>query len=173
MALQSFFAQLYAALVARLKEKVPQIRWIDMDLSQLEGYEERPPVAWPCLLIDFTTTTYNQEQQQVQWGDVSIQLRLGFAPFSQSSGTAPQAVQEKALQFWELEMKIYQALQGWCPAGNICQPLTRVSAATERRDDPIRVRSMIFSTAFEDTSASPKYTKVERPDLDLEYLKEV
>ncbi len=173
MALQSYFSLMLLSLIKRIAEKVPEIIWIDQDFGQLEHYDERPPVSFPCVLIDFNTTTYDQESQQEQIGNPNINFRLGFAPWSQSSNTAPQAVQEKALYFWELELKLYQALQGWNPVGDICQPLTRVSATTERREDPLRVRSLIFTTAFEDDTATPKYTKVPRPRLEEEFYKEL
>jgi hypothetical protein len=172
MALQSFYAQLFTGLQARIKAAVPEIRWIDQDIGQLEAYDIRPTVSFPCVLIDFPATNFQDESKQVQWGDVTIELRLAFAPFSQSSNTAPALVQEKALQFWELEMKLYQALQAWyamdAAAAPICQPLTRVSSATEKREDNIRVRSMRFTTAFQDETATPAFVKKPRPTLTIE-----
>lgn len=167
--LQSFFSLLYVGIVKRIKEKVPEIRWVDQDLGQIDFYEESPSVAWPCVLTDFNTTGYDPLMQQVQTGNVTINVRLAFAPFSQSSSTAPQAVMDKALQFWEIEMKLYQALQNWTPDDNICQPLVRISAATERRNDPIRVRTLVFTTAFEDASADRGFLKTPKPDLEEEY----
>lgn len=169
--LQSFFSLLYTGIVKRIKEMVPEIRWIDQDLGQLEFYNERPPVAWPCVLIDFPSTSYDQLLQQVQTGNIIINCRLAFAPFSQSSNTAPQAVMDKALHFWELEMKLYQALQNWNPSQDICQPLTRTTATTERREDAIRVRVISFTTAFEDSSALQKFHKEPKPALVEEYHK--
>lgn len=167
--LQSFFSLLYTGIIKRIKDQVPEVRWVDQDLGQLEYYEDRPPVAFPCVLIDFTSTNYDQLMQQVQTGNVIINCRLAFAPFSQSSNTAPQMVMDRALQYWELEMKLYQALQNWNPADDICQPLTRTTAATERREDALRVRVISFTTSFEDQSLPRQYTKTPKPPLTEEY----
>lgn len=168
---QSFYSLLFVALQARIQEQVPEIRWVDLDTGQLESYDIRPAVAWPCVLIDFPASQFTNESQLVQWGDVNIELRLGFPEFSQSSNTAPVAVKEKALKFFELESKLYKALQGWAASDQegetISQPLIRLQVATEKREDAIRVRSMVFTTAFQDASAQPEYT-VATPNLQFD-----
>lgn len=166
--LQSFFAQLFIALQERIKTAVPEIRWIDQDLGQLEYYEQRPAVSFPCVLIDFNSTTFDQESQLVQWGNVSIELRLAFPPFSSANNVAPAATKENALKYYELEQKLFVALHGWQPDSGICQPLTRISAATEKREDPFRVRSLMFTTAYEDDSATPSATNIQ-PDLEFQF----
>lgn len=171
--MNSIFSLLLVAMMKRITDMVPEIRWIDQDFGQLGHYEERPPVSFPCVLIDFNQTTYEQEFMQVQMGLLNINIRLAFAPFSNSSAITPEYVQQKALQFYEIEMRLYQALQGWNPDSDICQPLVRISASNERREDPLRVRTLVFTTAFEDNSAQKVYTKVPRPALVEEYYKTV
>lgn len=171
--MNSIFSLLLVSMMKRIDEMVPEIRWIDQDFGQLEHYEERPPVAFPCVLIDFNQTSYDQELMQVQMGTLNINIRLAFAPFSNSSSITPDFVQSKALQYYDIEMRLYQALQGWNPESDICQPLVRISASNERREDPLRVRTLVFTTAFEDSSAQKVYTKVPRPALVEEYHKDV
>jgi hypothetical protein len=165
--MNSFYAQMLLAIQNQIKQEVPEIRYIDQDLGQLEFYDERPSVSWPCLLIDFSSTTYDQIGQQVQWGKPVIQARLGFAPFSSANSLAPLGVQQKALAYYEIELRVYQALQGFT-GGDLCQPLTRIKDGAEKRNDPFRVRVMIFDTTFEDDSASQAVTSVPRPPLNLD-----
>lgn len=156
------FYSLFTAIQARIQSEVSQIRWIDMDLNQLETYQERPAVSWPCLLIDFSQVQYDNESELVQWGAYNISLRLGFPSFSNSNSLTPESVKEKALAYFEIENSINKALHGWIPTYEdgtpIAQPLIRMSAQTERRDDPlnIRVRQLIYSTVVEDHSTQPK-----------------
>ena len=42
--------ELFIALCDQLKNKVPELRWIDSDQGQL-NVSERPPVAFPCCLV--------------------------------------------------------------------------------------------------------------------------
>ncbi|MFT3750951.1 MAG: hypothetical protein QM768_21740 [Agriterribacter sp.] len=166
---QAYYSQFYPELIERIAFVVPELRWIDQDYSQLEHYNERPAVQFPCALIDFVNTTFDQLSQLVVTGSSLIQIRLAFAPFSQSSNTAPQMVLQKALNYYNYEEKLFQGLHGWMPKSGICQPLSIVSQATERRDDNIRVRLNTFSTAFDNTGAKKKYTSVPRPELIEEY----
>lgn len=160
----SLFAQLFLLLQTHIKLKVPEIRYTDLDLGQLEYYETRPAVSFPCVLIDFPSAQYSDHSFNTQWGNFSISCRLGFSPFSSANSLAPDLSKEKALQFYEIENKLYVALQTF-DAGGIIQPMTRISIATEKREDPYRVREMIFTTATEDDSAKIVYAKAQRPPL--------
>lgn len=164
--MESFHAQLFLAIQARIESEVSEIRWIDQDLGQLEFYTERPSVSWPCLLIDIGGTNYEDESQYKQDGSVSIELRLGFPPFSSAANASPKSVKENALKYYELEQKVYVALQGWQPIitvdeidEEIAQPLVRKSSVTEKRDDPYRVRVLTYATNYQDASAMPESNK--------------
>ena len=45
--------ELFIALCDQLKNKVPELRWIDSDQGQL-NVSERPPVAFPCCLVEMS-----------------------------------------------------------------------------------------------------------------------
>ena len=167
--LNSFFAQMLIALQDRIKAMVPEIREIDQDLSQIDVYEERPPVALPCVLIDFSETTYDQLGSLIEDGTVSIDLRLAFPAYSTSNSLAPLQVRENALKYYELENKLYKALHGWAPDSGICQPLARITAVTEKgREDALRVRRIVFSTMFQDGEASPATTTA-HPAIEFDF----
>jgi hypothetical protein len=159
MAQQNFFGQLYVDLSTHLKAAVPKLKWIDMDFGQLEHFEYKPEVAFPCSLVDFLAANYSNTSNLDQIGDVLVQIRLGFAPFSQSHQTAPLNVKEKALEYFTIEQEIYQAIQGW--QNSFTDPFIRVSAATDSRFEEIglRVRLLTFSTSYHDESAGTVYTK--------------
>lgn len=149
----SLFAQLFLAIQDKIVADVPEIVWIDQDLGQLESYSVRPNVQFPCVLIDFPNTVYSNNGQQVQWADIgSISIRLGFAPYTSANSEAPDISKEDALNYYELEHKLYMALEGFDADGAV-QPLNRISAQTENRDDTFRVRQLVFTTATEDDSA--------------------
>ena len=165
--MNSLFAQLFLQLQAHITAKVPEIRWIDQDLGQLEWYEMRPAVSWPCCLIDFNQTSFDQMQQGKQQGNITFTLRLGFENYSASASTAPQAVKEKSLQYYELEQKLYEAVQGF-DAGGLMQDCTRINSATEKREgDNFRVRVLTFTSLVDDSSAAQVYFKA-RPKIGFE-----
>lgn len=167
--MNSPFANLFEALQTRIKAQVPAIRWIDQDMGQLEHYAERPAVAWPCVLIDFDGWNFENMGQNCQTAEGDLIIRLAFPPFSHSNNLSP--VKDKALIFYEHEFNLHKALQGWEPvispppggAGGGFSPMTRISADTEKRDDPIRVRVIRYRLAFEDYSTAPVTTPEARP----------
>jgi hypothetical protein len=151
-----------------LKTKVPELNYINQDLGQLEYYTmDRPAVAWPCALLDMSDTNYADQLNNVQEGTAVIVVRIGFNPFSATSNLQPEEVRKKGLFYYELEQKVYQALQGW-DADGLCQPLTRIRKTTEKREeDAFRVRVLVFTTMFEDDGAQKESYKLTLP-LDIE-----
>lgn len=149
--MNSPFANIYLSLMARIKSQVPEIAWIDFDLGQLEAYDgDRPPVEWPCLLIDFASTEFAQ-MQGYQEGDTPITLRLAFDEYENTNGDTPVPVLEQAMTYLEIEHKIHQALQAWYADGLLTDALIRLSAGSEKRnDDNLRVRRLVYRGAFSD-----------------------
>lgn len=165
MPTDNYFGQLLIELSDHIKTEVPVLRMIDQDLGQLEEDDYRPKCAFPALLIDFAATTYSELSDLAQMGDVTLVLRLAFAPFSSSEQKAPMNVRQKALNYYALEQKLFEAVQGW--NNEFTQPMIRVGADTERRNDSLRVRVLTFTTNYEDYSKLPMTNKVAAP-LDLE-----
>lgn len=166
MELQSVFAQLYLALESFIEINVPEVRWIDQDLGQLEYYKERPAVNFPCVLIEFPQATYKEEGQHTQWADITVQIRLALDPLATANFEAPEHIKAMALEFYELEHKLVQQLAYFEADGKI-QPLNRMSAVTEKREDMYRVRELMFTTATEDYVAQIPANK-EAADLEIE-----
>lgn len=162
MALQSPFANLYESVMARIKEKVPQIKYIDQDMGQLENYGLRPAVAFPCLLIDTDEFEFSEQGNEPrQLADGFIIIRMGVPAWSSSSGFTPAGVREKALQYYEVENAIVKALHYWSPDG--FSRLLRRKVRTEKRDDEIRVRIIAFQVLFTDESCVKTKTTVAKP----------
>lgn len=151
MNLNSFFARYYLDLCERIREEVPEVVWIEQDFGQDTFDKWRPNVAFPAVLIDFPSTSYEGEQGLSQWGAVSLSIRLLVAPFTQSYDGAPIEVKEDALQFFELEQQLVNALHGWIPEEEYCQPLIRGGVSSNNRNDiGLRIRNLTFTTSYEE-----------------------
>jgi len=158
--MESPFATLYLALQERIKRNVRYITYIDQDLGQL-GVKPRPPVSWPCALIDFEDFRFKDLSEHVQTAKGTIVIRLGFAPHSGSSSITPADYREQALSYYDIEYHLHQALQGWSPAGECFGSLMRSSAITQPRTDGFRVRELRYKIAFDDYST--KITRLTAP----------
>ena len=90
-------------------------------------------------------------------------MRIGFNPFSGTSGVTPLEQKQKALAYYEIEQQVFTAFQGWDGNG-LCQPMTRTYGGTEKnRADLLRVRTMLFTTTFMDDTATPATIAAPRP----------
>ncbi|NDC41506.1 MAG: hypothetical protein EBZ77_08150 [Chitinophagia bacterium] len=153
--MDSIFAQLFGALKQHIAAHVAGIRYIDQDLGQLKL--DKPPVSWPCVLIDLEQMNYTPLGNNVQTGEGIVVLRLGLMAHSAASQLAPVLPTARAVKFYELEWALNQAIHGWNPlpqTGRLC----RISAATQKRNDNCRVRELRYSIAIEDFSTKWKQT---------------
>lgn len=161
-------SELFKAVLERIKLKAPEVRYIAQDVGQLEDYEVRPPVSWPCALLDIDELKYSDlGNHTTQMGEGFINIRLGLVQYTKSSNLTPDAWMAKALDYYEVEQKVFKALHGWAPTG--WGKLLRRASATEKREDSIRVVVMRFAISYKDVTPKPTTIKVSRPGLDANY----
>jgi hypothetical protein len=148
--MESIFALVFNRLKTKLATDVPEINHINLDIGQIDFYRERPPVSFPCLLVDFSSR-YLPRQINEQWNDITMILRLCFDPYSDTSNLAPTETETQGLAYFEIEHKIYQSLQFWNVNGLVkVKPFERVTANAEKRPDPFRTRQMTFNGQYEE-----------------------
>lgn len=157
--MNSPFSTLFLAVQARLKVEVPEILFTEQDLGQLE--EQIPSVTYPCALIDLTDWAYETAGENIQFATGAIHIRVCMEAWSQTSNITPAKWRAKALSFYDLEWKVYKALQDWQPPGY--GAIIRESVSTEGREDNLRVRLMRFTCNFEDFKATPVYNMAPLP----------
>ena len=162
----NFPGNLFDQIVKRLTLKVPELRFIDQDLGQLEHYSNQPAVSWPCALVDIKEFNFTDiGNDHLQLGTGLIQIRVAHTPYSPSNSLAPQDVREKAVGYYALEQKVFKSLHGWQEIG--FSKLLRRYERTESRNDNIRVRAIGYFTSYTDDSAKPIKTTVHRPGANI------
>ena len=143
-------------------------KYVDQDLGQLNRQEIRPPVLFPCALIDVDEFSFISETGKVQSGRGTVKLRVGFPPLSSTGSATPVTYQQQALYYYELEQLLYVTLQDRSPIlfdnsvndilKNIFGNYNRVSATTLKNTATLRVRELVFTIAFDDYSAQQAST---------------
>jgi len=149
--MNSPFANIFLAIQQRIQTELPDIAYIDQNLGQLKS-TTRPPVAWPCVLVDFEDFKFDNLGGNVQTAVGTVLLQLGFAPYSGSSQVTPAPYIQQAIGYYETEFALHGVLQGWTPVTDVTGSLARTSVATQVRNDHYRVRELRYSLAFEDNS---------------------
>jgi hypothetical protein len=143
---------IYNAVLARLKEKVPALKWIDMDKGQLKkmGKEERPSVAYPCALVSIDLPNCKDITDTIQDCKAVVTVRLAFYPMDRTSADAPEDVREEALEPYDVIADVYAALQGF--ETDDFDTLSRSSQRTESHDK-LFIYQQVFTCRFEDETA--------------------
>jgi hypothetical protein len=158
-------ANMFSKIVLRLATQVPELRYVEQDLGQLDNYDIRPAVAWPCCLLDLDEFKYFETaNDRRQFGDGFISLRIGLVRYSESNNLVADNVRMNALRFYKIENKINAALHGWQDDG--FSRLLRRFSGTEKRNDDIRVRVVKYAISYEDSNGLIK-TKVARPETKI------
>lgn len=162
---------IYELVASRIQEKVPAIRWIDLDCGQVDYQEYRAAVEFPALLVSVSLAGCRQMGQRgTQLCQATVQLRLVCMVFDDTNIGAPELVREAAMEPYRIAGKIQEALQWWQPPnGNDLGRFNRANLAPEKRDDGLTVLTMnydvaytdnrVASTAYQEITALPKVTR--------------
>lgn len=140
--------ELFIALCDQLKSKIPELQWVDADQGQL-NISERPPVAFPCCLVEMSYPQCANLTGGTQRIQVRFQLRVAFNVCAPTNASVPIEVREKALAQYDTLQRIHKTLQGW-NYGRRINPMTRVSVTPESRSDGLKVYRAIYESAFMD-----------------------
>ena len=137
--------EIFKSLRTRLKE-VPGINHIDMDKGQLDHYELRPSVAFPCILIDLQRPRSEDRDQRgtQQTSAVMINIRIGFDFTGETSSHTPDEKLDTSLAYYDMVELVYKKLQGWKDTGFTI--LSNKGERTERRPDRYKVVNLPFGS---------------------------
>jgi hypothetical protein len=140
--------EIYLALCERLKE-VEAIKWIDFDSGQLSITGDRPPVAFPCCLIDLQYPTCRDTYGSNQLITLNIILKIGFQPRGDTYAAAPGEVRLKALEIFNVIEDVHRVMQGETLSDTVSD-ISRKRAVKVTRRDGIQVYTVTYETTFEE-----------------------
>ena len=135
--------ELFKAITARL-DTVPALKWVDEDKGQMNF--ERPPVLFPCALVDIQLPKTQDLNRKLQDCDAVITVRLAFDFSGNTSTITPVAARELSLAYYGVVEEVWKALQGWTDGD--FNPLSRKSFYQEKRADAYKVVAIPFLTSF-------------------------
>lgn len=168
-------ALLFLALQQRIQSLIIEGKtifpFVDRDFGQLDN-GSRPPVNWPAVVIRIVEGNYGNLAQNGQKGVLSVSIRIAFKPLSSASNITPAIYRNKALEYYELEQRMYALLHGWKPGtvditttplvtadiSGIFGATMRVMDMEEDREDFIVVIKQAYKISFDDWSAAQEIT---------------
>lgn len=144
-------SKIYTDIAQVLKVKVPELRWIDMDMGQLDS-NTRPAVAFPCLLvatsINGTDTLYQTDSGYGQNCKAIVTVTLAFEPLGATNTAAPASVVATSLTPYGVIDKVHKALQGI--ETDTMEPLLRISQGKKRSRNKLFQYEIRFATTVLD-----------------------
>ncbi len=143
---------IYTAIIARLKEQVPALKWTDMNIGQLETIE-RPSVMFPCALVTIKIPKASDESHTGKTQNCvgQINITLGFDVPERTSGNAPEANRLQGLAAYDVIADVYAALQGFYTEK--FNSLSRTNQGEGTIKNGVFRYPISFSVEFEDATA--------------------
>lgn len=136
------------AILEGIQDKLKsKFKYVDENWGQLNF--ERPPVLWPCVLIDCNNADYSdlgndrtQTPTLRQEGIINVELTVGNLKLTNSSANAPKTQQDKAFEIYDHIKDLHKILQG-AIIGN--GKLIRKKHQRVRRIDGIQEHRLIYT----------------------------
>lgn len=147
--------KLYLDVTQRLGDKLGnKLAWIELEDGQLELPEDSYAVQFPCALIDFPSAEFQDETLGNQQGIIMLQVRIAIDLYEDlymaDANRSPDS--GMAVKRLSLITAVHKALHGF--ETDYSTKLVRVSISTERRDDGLKVFSLIYACAAKDDTAA-------------------
>lgn len=152
------------AVQNRIMELYPaHVQYVAEDWGQLDYYTDRPPVKFPCVLLDVEEADFSDLSRRVQRSEAVLNVRIANLATSNLSASAPRS--ERQFDLLGLTQQIYTHLQGF--TGATFSGLTRIKLRRERRDDGIKEYVLQFRFAGVEDAAHKPLTKVEDVPVEI------
>lgn len=136
---------LYLRLLALLGA-VTQLRYIDLDKGQLDYYEQRPSVAFPCALIRIDLPRITAIGKGVQRFDVQVTIRLAFDFIGEANARTPEATRLKSLSYFDTLEAVNLAIHEQEAVQK--HPFYQTSVREETRQDGLKIVQIAYSTNY-------------------------
>lgn len=138
--------EILEAVMARLQEKVGDLRYIAEDWGQLDYYNDAPPVKFPCALVSMSRLQFEAETEWMRRARMTILIRVADAPAVSGTMAAPELHKERAFAIFDLMEQIGSCLYGF--GGETFNCLEQLETVRYNREDAIREYAMTFTTEY-------------------------
>lgn len=129
-----------------LLKAVPDLQFIDKDKGQIDRYETRPPVAFPCCLIKISNTPIEYLHSTLQRRTAIITLRLAFNYVGSTNADTPENLLIQSLEYFDTVEKVEQAI---LPNYYKNHRFTQTASIEENRPDGLTVINLQFRVQYE------------------------
>ena len=144
--------EILKAVMDRIRQEVPALRWVDADEGQLDFSDSRPPVAFPCCLVELSYPDADNiavAHASIQRVEAAVSLKIGFNDCASFNANKPVAVQDVAFARIDFLEDIHKALQGY-RMDTCSKSFRRKSCRPQKRPDGLKVYEAVYMAEFID-----------------------
>lgn len=138
---------IYEAILARIADQIPEIKYIDMDKGQFNI--DRPPVSFPACLISMQVTSTQENNRTNLHKQLMVSFRLGWDFDGNTSIITPEQDRLNSLAYFDLIEKLETAFQGWDDGTRRFNYFSQLSLREEPRPK-LKVIAIPFRTSYHD-----------------------
>lgn len=157
---------LYTELAEKIKDKIPEVQWIDLWSNQVNFLESEHPFQTPAVFLSFRTMQTKDLGDKLQEVQLQVDFYLFFESFLDTFHGAYN--QDGALQFLQLMDALHGNFHG--SAGENYTAMRRTGFNPEDTGGSGNLYRISFTCLLQDESAMKYYD--EATDLDFEIDKE-
>lgn len=122
---------------------IPVIKWIDEDFGQIDQYEGKPPVTFPCALVAINQVNDSLGGDEYDVTN-NITIRLAHSRLGDRSGKAPDASVDNTLSKLDDVEAVTDAFEGFEVSG-VSGRFYLKGILSEIRADGISVKAISFT----------------------------
>lgn len=161
-----FWTEFYKEIAGRVRDNLPEIRWVDLWHDQVGYLTEELPFDTPALFVGFSTVAVEDRGTLVQECDTQVDMYLFFETFSDSySGSGNQG---RALAFLESLTRLHALFHG--KGGSTYAPMRRVDMRREESGGAGNLYRISFQCLVADYSAQTPFDETEAPGRGLDII---
>lgn len=132
--------------VRELLKAVPELRYIDKDKGQLESYQTRPAVAFPCCLIKISNNPIEYLHSSLQKRTGVVTLRVAFDYVGSTNADTPENTLIQSLEYFDIVEKVEEAI---LPNYFKNHRFIQTASIEENRPDGLLILNLQFRVQYE------------------------
>lgn len=158
---------LYLELASTIKEKLPEVKWVDLWHGKDIPLTGELPFSTPAIFLSFKLLNCNDKGTQIQDCDTQIDMYLLYEKFndtyqeSYNNGTV--------LDFLQILTKIHKVFHG--KSGANFGTLRRIGLERKKGGGARNIYRISFNCIIEDTSAKIDFIEKSIGEIEVEFSK--
>lgn len=138
--------EVFKIIMALLKD-INGVKFTDKDKRQIDDYDTKPNVPFPCNLIKFSIQSAETIAKGQQLCTASLIVRTASdLSVSETSDKAPQEAVDRSLAHYDIVDTVYDILQSY--TDDQIESIDMTSCFDEERKDNLTVVKTTFSIVF-------------------------